>query len=237
MQMIHLYQWFLEKHENADGQVFFVACGNVTGHPDIMDTTYISTSPMVGYEILEASEEIVIHTKNSNYYCSMTECDFDVEETYEALPEWAELSEKYRNEEKLYEVPEQSALIVYSDHREYFFEYAAVNMNGELIPLAMMVQEGTIQESVVISGDGTKIEGYIDIGYFPHYKHMEYYSCYVGGMDIYIENAGDSTIYSTFDIGVIKLEPGERKLVSKDNIELRENIPELHKGALYPAAQ
>lgn len=234
--MIHLYQWFLEKHENADGQVFFVACGNVAGHPSIMDTTYIHTSPMVGYEILESSEEIVIHTRNSNYYCGMADFDFDAAETYEAIPEWEELSEGYKNVEKLYDVPEQSALIVYSDHREYFFEYAAVRMKEEPIILPMTVQLGTMQESVVISGDDTPMEGYIDMGYYPHYRHMEYYSCYVGGVDVYIENAGDNTIYSTFDIGVIKLEPGQRKLVSKDNIENRENVPELHKGVLYPTA-
>lgn len=236
MQMVHLYQWFLKKHEKADGQVFFIAGGNVTGHPEIMDTTYINTSPMVGYEILEGSEEIVIHTRNSNYYCSMADCDFEVADTYEAIPEWVQLSEQYKDAEKLYEVPEQSALIVYSDHCEYFFEYAAVKMKEELVPLSMMVQEGTVQESVVINGDGTVMEGYVDIAYFPHYRHMEYYSCYIGGVDIYIENAGDNTIYSTFDIGVIKLEPGERKLVSKDNVENRENVPELHKGTLYPTA-
>lgn len=236
MQMIHLYQWFLKKHEKADGQVFFVACGNVAGHPDIMDTTYINTSPMVGYEILESSEEIVIHTKNSNYYCSMEDFDFEAEETYEAIAEWEELSQKYKDAEKSYDVPDQSALIVYSDHREYFFDYAAVKMKGELVSLSMTVQAGMMQESVVISGDDTPMEGYVDIGYYPHYRHMEYYSCYIGGVDIYIENAGDSTIYSTFDIGVIRLEPGQRKLVSKDNIENREDIPELHKGALYPTA-
>ena len=236
MQMIRLYQWFLKKHEKTDGQVFFVACGNVTGHSGIMDTTYIHTSPMVGYEILEGSEEILIHTRNSNYYCGMADFDFEAAETYEAIPEWEELSQPYRNAMKSYEVPDQSALIVYSDHCEYFFDYAAVRMKGELIELSMTVQVGTMQESVVINGDDTPMEGYIDIGYYPHYRHMEYYSCYIGGVDIYIENAGDNTIYSTFDIGVIKLEPGQRKLVSKDNIESRENIPELHKGTLYPTA-
>lgn len=236
MGSIYLHQWFMEKHEGADGQSFFVACGNVTGHPSIMDTTFINTSPMVGYEILESSEEIVIHTKNSNYYCKMVDCDFEILETYEAISEWAQLADKYKDHRINYDVPDQSALIVYSDHREYFFEYAAVNMNGELIPLSMVVQEGSTQESVIICGDGTKIEGYIDIGYFPHYRHMEYYSCYVGGMDVYIENVGENTVYSTFDIGVIKLEPGDRKLVCKDSIEPRDSLPELHKGALYPQA-
>ncbi len=234
MQKVYLYQWFLHKSERADGQVIFQACGNVNGHADIMDTTYVHTSPITGYDILEASEEIVLHTRNSDYYCRMDDCDFEVEDTFEAIPEWVDMSEKYRNQVKEYEVDDQSALLVFSDHREYFFEYAAASMMGEKIPLHMTVQEGSVQPSVVIDGQGTSMEGYVDIGYFPHYRHMEFYSCFIGGLVIYVENAGEQPIYCTFDIGVIKLLPGERKAVSKENVEPRDSVPELHKGRLYP---
>ena len=50
---------------------------------------------------------------------------------------------------------------------------------------------------------------------------------------MYIENIGDVVIYARTSAGTIKLEPGDRKKVDKENAEAE--TPVLPGGDLYPA--
>ena len=53
------------------------------------------------------------------------------------------------------------------------------------------------------------------------------------GCPLYIENIGDVVIYAKTHCGVIKLEPGDRKEVTRENAE--KEILVLPNGDLYPA--
>ena len=69
--------------------------------------------------------------------------------------------------------------------------------------------------------------------YFPHFQNIEFYSEDTEGCPFFIENIGDIIIYARTHAGTIKLEPGERKEVTRENAE-REK-PVLPGGDLYPA--
>ena len=73
----------------------------------------------------------------------------------------------------------------------------------------------------------------VDLRYFPHYQNVEFYSEHTDNMPLFIENIGDVVLYAKTSAGTIKMEPGERKQVIKDNAE--DNTPILPGGDLYPA--
>ena len=52
-------------------------------------------------------------------------------------------------------------------------------------------------------------------------------------MPLFLENVGDVTLYVKSSVGTIKLNPGERKEVTKENAE--SETPNLPNGDLYPA--
>ena len=69
--------------------------------------------------------------------------------------------------------------------------------------------------SCIIQGGDFKI----DLRYFPHYQNIEFYSEDTDGCPWFIENIGDVVIYVKTSSGTIKLEPGDRKEVVKENAE------------------
>lgn len=97
------------------------------------------------------------------------------------------------------------------------------------LPFENYPHVGTFQDSYLISCDGAPI----DIRYFPHYQNIEFYAQFTDDKPFYIENIGDITLYAQTSEGVIRLEPGERKQVIKENAE--KNSPILPGGDLYPA--
>lgn len=52
-------------------------------------------------------------------------------------------------------------------------------------------------------------------------------------MPLFLENVGDVMLYAKTSVGTIKLNPGERKEVRKENAE--SETPSLPNGDLYPA--
>ena len=73
----------------------------------------------------------------------------------------------------------------------------------------------------------------MDLRYFPHYQNIEFYDMDTQGRPLYIENVGDSVLYVVTFVGTIRLAPGDRKLVSEENVEKK--TPMLPDGDLYPA--
>ena len=88
---------------------------------------------------------------------------------------------------------------------------------------------GTYQDSFLI----TSWENDLDFRYFPHPYAISFYSYSDAGIPVYLENIGLDTICAETYLGVIKLEPGERNLVSKENVE--QDPPEILRSDLYPA--
>ena len=89
---------------------------------------------------------------------------------------------------------------------------------------------GTFQDSFLIRSR----EGDIDLRYFPHSQNIEFYTQDTDNKPFYIENIGDITLYCHTFSGLIKLDPGERKEVTKENAE--KVSVDLSDNDLYPAA-
>lgn len=234
MPMIH--NWYLEKYAHHDGQTSYLAWGNVTGHDRLADTTFIHTSEVMSTRIDEENEECIIQTRNTEYHCRLSECNYDMPDSYEVIAELEKLRKKY-SKKKQYKLEDNSVLIVLSDHEEYYFECALVKENGIILAGGMSPHIGTFQDSCLIRFDGfgrTSHTG-IDIRYFPHYAHLEAYAWDTEGFSVYLENAGESTIFFSTPEGVIELLPKERKLVSKENTISDEDKPFLSGADLYPA--
>ena len=121
--------------------------------------------------------------------------------------------------------------MVLSDHERYYFKAMIVKENGKIHKGEMRPHIGSFQDSCLISCPGY---GQIDIRYFPHYQHLETYCWKTEGLPVYLENAGDDVVYYTAPVGVIALNPGERKLVSEDAVTADAGLI-LNRGDLYPA--
>ena len=88
---------------------------------------------------------------------------------------------------------------------------------------------GMFQDSYLVEAD----HGRIDLRYFPHFQNIEFYSEHTEWMPLFLENVGDVMLYAKTSVGTIKLNPGERKEVRKENAEAE--TPSLPNGDLYPA--
>ena len=88
---------------------------------------------------------------------------------------------------------------------------------------------GMFKDSFLIFGQGAKI----DLRYFPHFENIEFYAERTDGKPFFLENIGDIELYAKTSKGIIRLNPGERKLVSEENAQ--KDDPFLLGGDLYPA--
>ena len=124
-----------------------------------------------------------------------------------------------------------NVLLVLSDHDEYYFHslYYKETEDAEACDYYGDANVGMFQDSYLIMAE----EAGIDLRYFPHFKNIEFYSEYTEGRPLYLENVGNSVLFAKTSKGLIKLAPGERKEVCKENIEAEK--PVLPKGDLYPA--
>ena len=229
----HLYHWRIEKSVHPyTGKEYVLAHGVVTGHRRLTDTTFIHTSPVQHIEVDRETEQVCIRTKNTEYHCRLSECDFSKPGTCEFIPGLSEYAEKYERE-KEYDQDDNTILLILSDHESYYFKTALIKRSGVIHRGWMRPHIGTFQDSCLISCKG--YEQRIDIRYFPHYRHLETYCWETDNLPVYLENEGDSAIfYRTYE-GLIELKPGERKLVSKENAMSDEDAPILDQGDLYPA--
>lgn len=227
-----LYHWYLDKRMRDDGTECAQAHGNVTGHKSLPDTTFANTSRVVHIEVKEEIGEVIIQTRNTEYHCRLSDCDFSKTGTYELIPELSKYAEIF-GKEKEYQQEDNTILLVLSDHEEYYFDTMVIKENGNIYKGNMHPHIGSFQDSCLIGC--AECAQRIDIRYFPHYQHLETYCWETGGLPVYLENAGDGMIYYTTGEGVIELKPGERKLVSKENVMSADEVPFLNRGDLYPA--
>lgn len=227
-----LYHWYVEKYTSNDGTECVRAHGNVTGHKVLQDTLFIRTSRIMSIEVKEEMGEVMIQTKNTEYHCRLSDCDFSKPDTYELISGMAEYAAKF-GKEKEYQQDDDTILLVLSDHESYYFETMLVKKNGKIHRGKMYPHIGMWQDSCLISAEE---EGrFIDIRYFPHCQHLETYCWETGQLPVYLENSGEDVIYYTTYDGVIELKPGERKLVSKENVMNADETPYLDRSDLYPA--
>lgn len=120
---------------------------------------------------------------------------------------------------------------MFSDFDEYYFHSLFYIPEGEAeaVKYRSGAHIGTFQDSYLINA----YECGIDIRYFPHFQNVQFYSEDTNGCPWFIENIGNNTLYFQTSVGTIKLEAGDRKEVSAENVE-KEEIT-LAGGDLYPA--
>ena len=70
----------------------------------------------------------------------------------------------------------------------------------------------------------TSWDNKIDFRYFPHPYAVSFYSFENEEVPVFLENIGFDTICAETPAGIIKLEPGDRKLVDEENAEQEQPI-------------
>ncbi len=231
---LQLHFWYVDEHE-YQGKICKVGHGIVTGHKRLSDSTDIHTSAVVGIQVDEEADEVILTTRNSIYHCPIVYCNFDKQDEHSNLiPNYEHLKEKYKGAIDYPSIEAGNVLLVLANFSEYYFHslyYVPLDSEGgEPIDYVAWPHIGMFQDSFLINDKDYKM---IDIRYFPHYQNIEFYSEIADDRPFFIENIGDATIYAEAHCGVIKLEPGDRKEVKKENAET--DSPILPGGDLYPA--
>lgn len=230
-QKTMLHYWHVRSREYGNG-VYLSATGIVSGHERLRDTMQIHTSEIKRIVIDDATEEAVIHTRNTVYYCPLRYLDFEHQEEYaELLPEYERLKKAYQGKREYPAIEAGKVLLVLSNFDSYYFNSLYYKETEEEAPAEFMASPhiGTFQDSFLVSAE----KGNIDLRYFPHYGNIEFYAECTNGKPWFLENIGSDVLYAKTSCGIIRLEPGERKEVKAENAETEE--PFLFGGDLYPA--
>ncbi|MCR5511105.1 MAG: hypothetical protein K6F54_09175 [Lachnospiraceae bacterium] len=230
---LQLHYWYVGEHE-IEGEKYRIGHGIVTGHQKLLDAIDMHTSVVEGIHIDEEAEELVLTTRNSVYHCPLAYCDFREQDKYpDIIPDYERLKEKYKDKIEYPSIEPGNVLLVLANFCDYYFHslyYVPEDSeDGNFLEFSGWPHVGTFQDSYLIGAEGSEI----DLRYFPHYQNIEFYSEHTGGCPLYIENIGDVVIYARTSAGTIKLEPGDRKEVTKENAEAE--TPVLPGGDLYPA--
>ena len=228
-----LYCWYTED-VNYSGNEHSIIHGIVSGHPRLIDTTFVNSTFIKSYEVNYDDSELVVHTKNTVYHCPLAYCNFDKQDLVKnQIPDYEKIKQEYKGkaEKELPTADEGEVLLVISNHNQYYFNSLYYKPIGadEKITYSAGAHISMFQDSFLIRS----CEGDIDLRYFPHYMNIYFYEQDTDNKPFYIENIGDITLYCRTDSGLIKLDPGERKEVTKENAE-KESV-DLLDGDLYPA--
>lgn len=230
---LQLHYWYIGEHE-IHGEMYRIGHGVVTGHKRLSDATDMHTSAVEGIHIDEEEGELILTTRNSVYHCPLEYCRFKKQDEYPVIiPEYESIKEKYKDKIDYPSVEPGKVLLVMSNFCNYYFHSLCYipkdSKDGKSLDYTAWPHVGMFQDSYLINTEDYKI----DLRYFPHYQNIEFYSECTDGCPWFIENIGDVVIYAKTSVGTIKLEPGDRKEVVKENAE--DKPPILPGGDLYPA--
>lgn len=227
-----LHYWYINKVVYGDDE-YVCAHGNVTGHNRLQDSIFINTSEVLWSAVDWEHEELLVQTRNTRYHCPLAYCDFDrQDENAKLVLEYEKICEIYRGKTPKYEIEEGNVLLVVSNFDDYYFHSCYYKPVGSTEPVRCRgsARIGMLQDSYLIMSSDAEI----DLRYFPHYQNMEMYSQHTAGCPWFILNIGDISLYFVTSVGTLKIGPGERKRVCKENVE--SEPPLLPGGDLYPAA-
>lgn len=230
---LQLHYWYI-KEDEYHGEKIYRGNGIVTGHGRLPDANDIHTSPVKSVHADEKEGELVLYTKNNVYHCPLEYCRFEKQDMFpDIIPDYEKIKEKYKDKIYYPSIEPGKVLLVLANFCEYYFHslyYVPKKSNdGRKLEFSGWPHIGNFQDSYLIMTEDYKI----DIRYFPHYQNIEFYSEVTDGCPWFIENIGDVVIYAQTSVGTIKLMPGERKEIIKENAENK--TPVLPGGDLYPA--
>ena len=228
---VMLHNWYIEDHLSQRNGRYALAHGIVTGHSRLPDSIFCHTSK-IRETYVNGEGELIVLTKNTEYHCPLNACDWEKQDQYpDMLPDYIKIKEEYKDTTLRPTIEPGKVLLVLSNFEQYYFHSLYCIPEGVDQPCEYSgdAHVGMFQDSYLIEAD----HGWIDLRYFPHYQNIEFYSEHTQGMPFFLENIGDVTLYAKTSAGMIKLNPGDRKEVTKANAE--EKTPSLPNGDLYPA--
>ena len=226
-----LHYWYVDKMIQ-NGKEYVLAHGNVSGHKRLIDTMHIHTSEIQSITINKNTEELIIATRNTEYYCPLEYCKWEQQdENADLIPEYNWIKKHYRNKLDIPEIDEDKVLLTLSNFDKYYYHsaYCKLSSEQESVSFRAYPHIGMLQDSFTISGDGSLIK----LSYFPHPKNIQFYCESTAEMPLFVENIGNEVLYVDTHSGLFKLVPGERKEVKVENIEQEEQSLSLRD--LYPA--
>ncbi len=241
-QVTRLYRWHIEEHKDALGDTKLKLHGSVTGHRKFRDSTRIHTSKLLEYRIDWEKAELYARTRSTEYHCFLEHWDYDRQEKTQVYGEQGEkllecLAEYNKVKSLFYdrypdpEIQPGKVLLVLANYEEYYFHslYYVWKEGEKRSGFVGCPHVGNYQDSYLINTEDYRI----DLRYFPHEGNVEFYVEETDECPWYIENIGTATLYARTSKGVLKLLPGARKEVCRENAETEP--PVLHDGDLYPA--
>ncbi len=231
---VMLHYWSFTRARSTDGQPAFFLSGNISGHSKIPDTRFVSTSKVSDIDLDIDNEELIAKTKNTVYHCPLSYADWEALEskgTSELLPNYDQVKKRFFGKIDKHTIEAGNVLLVVSDFDRYFYHsiYCKPSEDTEIFFRATS-NIGMIQDSFLICGSASQKT--VDLRYFPHPGNIEFYTLNTDGMPLWVENIGRTSLYIQAEVGIIKLEPGSRKQVCKEESE--DEVPHLSEGDLYP---
>ena len=214
-----------------NGKEYVLAHGNVSGHKRLIDTMHIHTSEIQSITINKNTEELIIATRNTEYYCPLEYCKWEQQDkNADLIPEYNWIKKHYRKKLDIPEIDEDKVLLTLSNFDKYYYHSAYCKLSSKQEPVSFRAYPhiGMLQDSFTISGDGSLIK----LSYFPHPKNIQFYCESTAKMPLFVENIGSDILYVDTHSGLIKLVPGERKEVKVENVEQEEQL--LPSCDLYP---
>lgn len=222
--MPRLYNWFLSNMKDTA-----IAHGIVTGHNRLPDAMNIHTSKIKDFIIKDNSSGIIV-TMNTEYEVERSEYNKERNNSYlnelkdrENLQDWQKNLIEFLNipEEPIqdvnYNLEENSILLSIGNNREYYFDKMIVNDASGIHELNRVYPHiGMFQDSVLCTMEVNKV--YYDLRYFTFKdSNIEIYCCETNGLDLHIHNCGDNRMLVKIRELVYLIEPGETKLIAKEN--------------------
>lgn len=188
--MKRLKYWYLKQYESEE-ESCVLAHGIVFGHDRLADGSSMHTSYVK--EVRLEGDTAIIITKNSEYVCELEDADFTCfdDEAKRLIPDFDAVREQY---ERKLEIPGngEGVLLVLDNCAEYGFVAAALRLDENVYEKRQAsVNLSLVQDSVLV---GWMIHGRVaDYRYFPK-DTFEFYT-WTDALDVWIENAGDVTIW------------------------------------------
>ena len=222
---VSLHYWYFRRVDNG-----VIANGIVSGHPKLTDSMFINTSLVMDIKMGEG--ELLVQTMNTLYHLPLEYCNFRKQDNDpDVLEGYEKIKEEYQGKIVDPTIEDDKFLLVISNFDDYYCHSAYYKGSAENEPREFntYAHVSMTQDSYLIHDSRYEI----DVRYFPHYGNIEFYSERTGEAPFFVENIGTETLYVKAHCGIIRLDPGDRKEVCKDNTE--DNTPPLARGDLYPA--
>lgn len=149
------------------------------------------------------------------------------------LQDYEDLKAQYKDTILYPSIEPGKVLFVIADFCCYYFHSLYYvpedSTDGKKVEYRSYPHVGTFQDSYLVFTE----DGEIDPRFFPHFQNVEFYVESTNDHPLFVENIGSSTLYIKASVGTIRIDPGDRKEISKDNVEPEKVF--LPGGDLYPA--